>query len=169
MQYKFKVVLLAVCFFAFTGAVHAQLPGALSKNPLSAKNPSPELIGQLTKQLKITPEQAIGGSGAIFGLTKTKLSPTDFLKVSDAVPGMDGLLKAAPKQKQEAADPATDMLGALTSALPGKAGAMASVAGSFKQLGMSPEMAIKFLPIMTQFVKVKGGTEAAGLLSGVFK
>jgi len=36
-------------------------------------------------------------------------------------------------------------------------------------LGMSPETAVKFLPIMTQFVKVKGGAEVAGLLSGAFK
>jgi len=41
--------------------------------------------------------------------------------------------------------------------LPGKAGGLASVAGSFKSLGLSPEMATKFLPIMTKFVNVKGG------------
>jgi hypothetical protein len=162
MAQKVMVVLIALCFLACTGIASAQ---KTNKTTPSANNPSPELVGQLTKQLSITPEQAVGGSGAIFGLAKTKMKPDDFLKVSSAVPGMDGLLKAAPKPK----DSGTDMLSAIGSTLPGKAGAVASLGGSFKQLGLSPEMATKFLPIMTQFVKVKGGANVAGLLSGVFK
>lgn len=164
MKHKVLVMVIVVCCLASAGVARAQLPGAKIKNPL-AKTPNPELIGQLTKQLSVTPEQAVGGTGALFGLAKTKLKPADFLKLSDSVPGMDGLLKAAPKPKEDAADP----LSSMGSMLPGKAGAVASVAGSFKQLGMSPEMATKFLPIMTQFVKVKGGANVAGLLSGVFK
>jgi predicted anti-sigma-YlaC factor YlaD len=53
--------------------------------------------------------------------------------------------------------------------LPGKAGGIASLAGSFKSLGLSPSMAAKFVPIMTKFVNVKGGTEVADLVSGVWK
>lgn len=162
MKHKVLVMVIVVCCLASAGVAHAQLPKI--KNPLE-KTPNPELIGQLTKQLSVTPEQAVGGTGALFGLAKTKLKPADFLKLSNSVPGMDGLLKAAPKPKEDDADP----LSAMSSMLPGKAGAVASVAGSFKQLGMSPEMATKFLPIMTQFVKVKGGANVAGLLSGVFK
>ena len=164
MKYRLLVMGIVVCCLASAGVAHAQLLGAQLKSPLQ-KTPNPELIGQLTKQLSVTPEQAVGGAGALFGVAKTKLKPDDFLKVSNAVPGMDGLLKAAPKPKEEAADP----LSSMGSMLPGKAGAMASVAGSFKQLGMSPKMATKFLPIMTQFVNVKGGANVAGLLSGVFK
>ena len=119
--------LVAVCLVALLGtASGAQFS--------SVKNPSPELVGQLTKKLSITPDQAGGGSGALFGLAKTKMKPEDFLKVSNAVPGMDGLLSAAPKQK-------SDPFGAATSALPGGVGGLASVAGSFKQLGLSPDMA----------------------------
>ena len=165
MKQRVMVLIIAACWFACAGVAEAQLPGLpTAKNPL-AKTPSPELVGQLTKQLSVTPEQAVGGAGALFGLAKTKLGPADFLKLSDAVPGMDGLLKAAPKPKEDAGD----ALSSMGSMLPGKAGAVASVAGSFKQLGMSPQMATKFLPIMTQFVKVKGGANVAGLLSGVFK
>ena len=165
MKHKVMVLFMAVCSLACVVVANAQLPSLPTKNPL-AKTPNPELIGQLTKQLSVTPEQAVGGAGALFGLAKTKLSPTDFLKVSNAVPGMDGLLKAVPKPKEEQEE---DPLSSIGSILPGKAGAMASVAGSFKQLGMSPQMAVKFLPIMTQFVKLKGGANVAGLLSGVFK
>jgi len=157
MSHRVIIMLIAICLFACTGVANAQLPGV--------SNPSPELVGQLTKQLSITPEQAIGGSGALFGFAKTKLKPQDFLKVSNAVPGMDGLLKAAPTPKAGGNDPLT----AISSAIPGKAGAVASVAGSFKQLGLSPQTATKFIPIMTQFVKMKGGANVAGLLTGAFK
>ena len=159
---KRLLFLLTVCFITCGGVARAQLPSP-KQIPLT-NNPSPELVGQLTKQLSIKPEQAIGGAGAMFGFAKTKLSPADFLQVSNAVPGMDDLLKAAPKVAG-GSDPVSSMGGVL----PGKAGGIAAVAGSFKQLGMSPDMATKFLPIMTQFVKVKGGANVAGLLGGVFK
>src|SRR5262245_29195612 len=96
MSHKVMLMLLAICLFAFTQEAKSQSTDSSTQTP-SVKNPSPELVDQLTKQLSITPEQAIGGSGAIFGLAKTKLKPEEFSKVSDAVPGMDGLLKAAPK------------------------------------------------------------------------
>ena len=150
------------CVFATVGVASAQIPG-LNKSPLG-NNPSPELVGQLTKELKIKPEQAIGGAGALFGVAKMKMKPEDFLKVSNVVPGMGDLLKAAP-QIGGGSDPLSQM----GAALPGKAGTVAQVAGAFKQLGMSPQMATKFLPIMTQFVKLKGGANVAGLLGGVFK
>jgi hypothetical protein len=156
------LLLLIVCVCGCAGIANAQIPG-LSTSPIG-NNPSPELVGQLTKQLNIKPEQAIGGAGALFGVAKTKLKPGDFLKVSNAVPGMDGLLKAAPKVSG-----GSDPLSQMASALPGKAGAVAQTGSAFKQLGLSPEMATKFLPIMTQFVKVKGGANVAGLLGGVFK
>ena len=148
---------------AFTASVlQAQ---AQTTQPAKAKTPSPELIGRLTKELSIKPEQAIGGAGALFGLAKTRLNPEDFTKVADVVPDMGGLLKAAPKPKQGAAG----ALGTLGEMLPGKAGGLASVAGSFKSLGLSPEMAIKFVPIMTKFVNVKGGAGVADLLAGALK
>ena len=171
MTNKVRITLLAVLLFVCFGAASAQLPKPLPKAQSPATqvkgltNPSPELVGKLTKELSITPEQAIGGSGALFGLAKGKLKPEDFTKVADVVPGMDGLLKAAPKPKKES----TDMLSSVGSMLPGKAGALASVAGSFKELGLSPEQAIKFVPIMTKFVDLKGGAGVAKILSGALK
>lgn len=167
MSNTMRKAVIAACFFTYFGIAsaqqaQAQIPGLSQiKDP---KNPSPELVGNLTKKLSITPEQAIGGSGALFGLAKTRLKPEDFGKVAEAVPGMDGLLKAAPKQ-----DASTDALGALGSMLPGKAGGLASVATSFKSLGLSPAQAVKFVPIMTKFVDLKGGAKAAELLAGALK
>jgi hypothetical protein len=117
----------------------------------------------LTKQLGVTPEQATGGAGSLFGLAKSRLKPEEFNQVSDAVPGMDGFLKAAPKTS------ATSPLGSVGSALPGKAGGLASVTGAFNSLGLSPDMVTKFVPVLTQFVQSKGGASVASLLAGALK
>src|SRR5579864_1356781 len=132
----------------------------LTARPAHAqKNPSPALVGQLTKQLSITPKQATGGAGALFGYAKSRLSAAEFRKVAAAVPGMSGLLKAAP-----AASPAAGGLSGLAASLPGQAGGLANVAGSFQKLGLSPSMISKFVPVLTQFVQARGGTGTASLL-----
>ena len=126
-------------------------------------SPSPELVGMLMKALKVTQDQATGGSGALFDLAKSRLKPEEFSKVADAVPGMDGFLEAAPKQGGGSA------LGSLGSALSGGQGGLASVAGAFGSLGLSPDMVSKFIPVITQFVQSKGGSSVASLLMGALK
>src|SRR5215212_4755325 len=171
MTNRSRIMFIAISLLVFFGATsvqqaQAQLPFPIPTTPATdSKNPSPELIGQLTKGLNVTPEQAVGGSGALFGLAKSRLKPEDFTKVSDVVPGIDGLLKAAPKPKQGSAG----MLGAMGGMLPGKVGGLASVAGSFKSLGLSPSMATKFVPIMAKFVEGKGGASVGNLLAGALK
>ena len=166
MSSMMRKAAIVACVFTYFGAIRAKQAQAQITDlpPLkNAKNISPELIGNLTKKLSITPEQAAGGSGAIFGLAKTKLKPEDFANVAGAVPGMDGLLNAAPKPKSD------DPMAALADMLPGEVGGIASLAGTFKSLGLSPSMAMKFVPIMTKFVDLKGGAEVGKLLSGVLK
>ena len=100
MSSMMRKAAIVACVFTYVGALRAQQTQAqipdLSRIK-NAKTISPELVGNLTKKPSITPEQAPGGSGAIFGLAKTKLKPEDFAKVAGAVPGMDGLLGAAPQ------------------------------------------------------------------------
>jgi len=149
-------------------ALFILLVGSACNQSLAAdlSNTSPELIGQLTKTLSVTPDQASGGAGALFGLAKSRLSADDFGKVAAVVPGMDGLIKSAPPASKNSA---VSGLSALGGSLPGGLGGLASVAGSFKKLGLSPEMATKFAPVMVEFVKSKGGANVASLLSGALK
>lgn len=126
-----------------------------------AKAASPELVGQLTKALSITPVQASGGAGALFGLAKSRLGAADFGKVAESVPGIDGLMKSAPASSATKNVPGLASLGGL--------GGLGSVAGSFQKLGLSPAMAAKFVPILTKFVESKGGSEVASLLAGALK
>jgi len=130
----------------------------------AAKPPDPGLVGMLTKQLGVTPEQATGGAGAIFSLAKSNLSSADFGKIASAVPGMGGFLNAAPKPQNDAASSAASALGPLTGGAAGAAGGasgLLSVGSAFKSLGLSPEMATKFAPVMQQYLASKGGSLAS--------
>jgi hypothetical protein len=143
-----------------TPAPAAQTPTTPAASSLTVEqSASPELVGALTKELGVTATQAQGGAGALLGLAKSRLAAEQFTKVSAAVPGTDALIKAAPAPKGVAA------MGA------GMGGAMglASLAGSFKQLGLSPEMAGKMVPVLTKFVQGKGATDAAAALAGALK
>ena len=157
-----SVCRLVVVFAILAGSMQAQTATTASKNP------SPELVSQLTKKLSISPAQATGGAGALFGLAKNRLSGADFGKIAAVVPGMNGFLKAASSATSPAAGGLTG-ISSLSSALPGGTSGLASTAQQFQKLGLSPDMISKFVPVLTQFVQSKGGTGVASLLSGVFK
>jgi hypothetical protein len=145
------LVFLLVCAFQ----------GLADGSSSDAAKASPELVGQLTNALSITPAQASGGAGALFGLAKSRLSPADFGKVSATVPGMDALIKSAPTSSSLSGLSGVSGVGNL--------GGLASVAGSFKKLGLSPEMTAKFVPVLTKFVESKGGSGVASILAGALK
>lgn len=129
----------------------------------SATNSGSGLVSQLSKGLSVSPTQARGGAGALFALAKTRLTADEFGKVSSAVPGMSSLLKAAPAAGEHSE------MSSLEGALPGGMGRLAEVAEAFHKLGMSPEMAGKFVPVMTKYVKSRGGLSTASLLEKALK
>lgn len=116
-----------------------------------------DLVSQLVGALGVTPEQATGGAGALFDMAKSKLSADDFAKIASAVPDMDSLPSAAPEA------------GGLAKGLGGMGGGLASLAGSFKSLGLSPDMAGKFAKEALSYVQSSGGDAALKLLEGALK
>ena len=132
---------------------------ALSAAPAQATQPipaaDPELVDAIAKEIGSTPQQAAGAAGSLFGVAKSRLKPEEFSQVSNAVPGMDGLLKAAPA------------VGAVPSV--GAAGGLASAAAAFSKLGLKPEMVSKVVPILTAFVTKSGGADVGRLLASVLK
>jgi hypothetical protein len=118
------------------------------------------LIESLTSQLGVSQEQATGGAGAIFQVAQDRMAPAQFSQLSDAVPGIDGLVGAAPPLGG-----ASGMLGGATSALGmGELGGLAELAGPFTKLGLSPDMASQFVPIVLDYVQSEGGQQAMSLL-----
>jgi hypothetical protein len=139
------------------GAALASAQSTPSTMAATAAKASPELVGDLSKELGSTPEQAAGAAGSLFGLAKSKLKPAEFSQVASAVPGMASLLKAAPKMGGGA-------MGAL-----GAASGMAGMASSFQKLGLKPEMVAKAVPVLTSFVTKSGGASVGNLLASVLK
>jgi hypothetical protein len=130
-----------------------------------SKAPDPGLVNSLTKQLGVTPEQATGGAGAIFSLAKNNLSAQEFGKIASVVPGMSGFLNAAPAPQADAASSAASALGPLTGggASGGAASGLLSLGSSFKSLGLSPQMATQFAPVIQKYLSSKGGSGIASI------
>jgi hypothetical protein len=149
-------------------ALMVALPLALHAQPASpdvSKTANPELVGSLAKELGATPQQAEGAAGALFGAARQNMPAADWSKVSAAVPGMDGLLKAAPAMGAAGGGAAAAAAGALG----GGGGSLASAASAFSKLGLKPEMVARAVPILTQYVSKSGGSAVGALLSGALK
>ena len=135
-----------------------------------------ELIQQLVSGLGINENQAEGGAGLLFQLAKNQLGQGDFAQVASAVPGIEGLMQAAPGLGGESSGGGGGLVGKVMSMFGGnKGGAMGNLAGlaglvgGFSQLGLDAGMVSKFVPIVTSFVQEQGGEQVASLLQGVLK
>jgi hypothetical protein len=160
MNPRTQLALAVVCLFAVVfGAA-----------PAPAQSAASGLVGQLSNGLNISQSQAKGGAGSLFSLAKTRLSPSEFSQVANAVPNMPSLLKAAPTTSGGSSE-LSSLEGALGSSgsSMGSLGTLASTAEAFHKLGLSPEMATKFVPIMTKYVESKGGASTAALLEKAWK
>jgi hypothetical protein len=152
--------LALVCVLAASRSLSAQAPAAEDAALKATANP--ELVGAVAKELGSTPKQAEGATGALFALAKTRLKPEEFTKVSGSVPGMSGLLKAAPAL--EGGSALSKVAGTT-----GSSSGLAAVAGSFSKLGLSPDVAMKAVPVLTNYVTKSGGADVGKLLAGALK
>jgi hypothetical protein len=134
-----------------------------------AQAANPELVGALAKELGSTPQQAEGAAGALFSHARSKLDPGDWSKVASAVPGMDGLLKAAPVMAPGAAGGGLGAIAGAAGAGAAGLGGLANVAGSFSKLGLKPDMVAKAVPIVVGYVTKSGGSAVGQLLGSVLK
>ena len=122
-----------------------------------------DLAGLLVNKLGVTQAQAEGGAGSIFNVAKGALSADDFSKVTNALPEASKLMQAAPT---------SGVAQAASAAVGNKAGSLgnlASLAGSFSQLGMKGNMVSQFIPIVLDYATSKGGSGVGGLLQSVLK
>jgi hypothetical protein len=138
------------------------LAGLATSNQASATDPlstdalkssvlgagSNALMGSLTSKLGVTQSQAEGGVGSILKLAQEKLVKGDFDKIAAAIPGSQKYLDTAKS------------LGAYSGAI----GNLAGLNSSLAKLGIPPETAAKFLPLVTDFVGKVGGEKVGALL-----
>ena len=119
------------------------LPSGITSNPL---------VSALTSGLGVSPQQAVGGTGAMMGLAQNKLSPDQFGSITSAVPGLGEVTKAA-----------GPLLGGTS------LNSLGDVQGAFSKLGMSPETVGKFAPIIGEAINKGAGPQVAGLFTNLFK
>ena len=133
--------------------------------PFSSSAQGSSLVNLLMQKLGVTEAQAQGGAGALFSLAKQSLSPQEFGQVAESVPEMDTLLKAAP----ETSGSLSDMVGQGSSLLGGETteqlGGAAGLASAFSELGLSPDMVNKYIPVVLDYVQSKGGETLKNLLA----
>ncbi|MBC3451086.1 DUF2780 domain-containing protein [Pseudomonas mosselii] len=117
------------------------------------------LLNTLGSELKITPEQAIGGAGAMLGLARNNLSGDDYGQLTKAVPGLDllsgtnalgglsGLGQLLGNDKNSSA---------LSQALGGEVQNRSDLDTAFKALGMDTGMIGQFAPLILQYLGQQG-------------
>jgi hypothetical protein len=142
--------------FSLGDAANA-IAGMKGENAATDAAPTPEtadLLGALS-QLNITPQQAVGGTGAMLGLAKNQLSSTDYSELAKSVPGIDILSGGGE-------------LGALAGLLgsSGKAAGLDNALGNvkdtndlnnaFSALGMDSGMIGQFAPVILQYLGQQG-------------
>jgi hypothetical protein len=125
-----------------------------------------ELVQQLVAGTGVSASQAEGGAGLLFGLVKEQLSAGDFAQVAEAVPGVEGLIDAAP----ESGGGLGGMLGGVASALGGQElGNLASLAAGFSKLDLDAGMIGKFVPILLDYLQSQGGGDLVSRVKGVLQ
>lgn len=125
------------------------------------------LVDILVHRLGVSPQQALGGSGAIFQAAQGNMDPQAFASLSRSIPGMSSMLSAAP-----AMSGSSGLGGGLSSVMGSSGntlGGAAALAGSFQQLNLSPDMVGKFIPVVTNYVKQTSGQASADLLQSALK
>ncbi len=139
-----------------------------ANNSVSALQPTVpvqtgSLIELLVKKTGATGNQAQAGAGALFQIAKAKMQGDLFAKLEQSVPGMQGMLGAAPVLSQQ--NGLVGRLSSMAGASGGTAGTLISAASSFQQLGMSPAMVQQFVPLVISYVKNQGNDALVNSLS----
>ncbi len=127
---------------------------------------SGSLAELLMQRTGATEAQAQGGAGTLFQIAKTKMSADSFTQLEQSVPGMQGMLGAAPALSQSGG--LAGQLSSIAGASGGTAGNLISVVSAFQQQGMSPAMVQQFIPVVIDYVKAHGNDALVNTLSSAF-
>ena len=128
---------VALCAFDLGSAMDSA--SALTGQSTSKTAESSSLVDTLTQTLGISSAQATGGTAALLNEAKGNMDASSFSSLLSSVPGLSAFTGG------------TSLSGA-------------SLAQQFSALGMDGGMIEKFIPIVLDYVKSEGGTQAMSLL-----
>ena len=121
-----------------------------------------ELVELLVKNMGITTQQAEGGAGSIFNAAKQNMDVEDFLKVITAMPEVEPLMAAVPKNEKGLGS--LEGISSMLSENIGAVGKMAGLYDSLSNLGLSTDMAGQLISIILDYAKSNGGEVVFNLL-----
>lgn len=129
---------------------------------LNGASSEAELVDLVVSQLGVDSRQAKGGIGAIFALAQQRMDPSDFMRLSSSVPGMEQYLSAVPQSTSSISwfSSTESLLSEQGNGL----GKLAVLATSFQALGMNADMIREFVPLLMQYIQGQSGPEALSLL-----
>jgi Protein of unknown function VcgC/VcgE (DUF2780) len=142
-----------------TEAVKAESTGLASMAGMATG-----LIPTLTQGLGISNDQAEGGMGALLQVAQSNLSGDEFGSLSQGIPGIEGLLSAAPSLLKSAGGAST--AGGLSSVLSsvsasGALGDLGKLTQQFEALGLSPDMIIQLAKMAIEYFSGDSGADAS--------
>lgn len=148
-----KSIFLCVVFFAILMNSGAQNMGALAS--------CIGLIDQLKWAVDIDEEQAAVGAGALFKMAKGNMDDTDFKKIAEIVPDMNGLLNAVHdiggQNKSLRLTTSKSVID------------MSQVVLVFEELGIDKDKVSLFTPVLVCWVKRKGDNHLGEVLKEALK
>ena len=119
-----------------------------------------ELIDMLTSKLGISGAQAEGGAAVLFKAARDKLGAAEFDQLLGGIPGLADLLRKAPASGGGLGG----LLGGLAGAIGGNAALIGSIVNGFGKLGLKPEDAKKFVPVILGFLRTQVGPDVVSNL-----
>lgn len=122
-------------------------------NGCSSLNVGEGLLKTLTSQLGVTDTQALGGAGALLQLAQDKLGVDQFSAISAIIPGAESYLNIA------------KTVGKIS----GPMNSLDDVKPIFENLGMSGDMVGDFVPALSDYASMVGGSGVSDLLGSVLK
>lgn len=121
------------------------------------------LVQTVVKETGVTEQQAQGGTGLLLNYAKDNLQAEEFQEVTTAMPEVSGLAATGAELQKKSGGAMSAIGGSGLSSAMG----LASLAGPFKSLGMSPDMVGKMAPVVLNYAKTNGGAEVGSLLGKV--
>ncbi|WP_371378994.1 DUF2780 domain-containing protein [Thalassotalea aquiviva] len=122
------------------------------------------MVDSLVNNLDISKSQASGGLGSLFQFAKGNLSTSDFASLTDAIPGLDGLLGAAPDVSSSLSSGGLGGLLGKASEYSDSMKGLANLKSQFDALGLDPAMIQSFASQALSYLNTDQGSQAKSLL-----
>jgi len=123
------------------------------------------LIERLMEELGVTRQQAEGGAGLLLGFAQKKLSSDQFVEAADSIPAISDIIGKAPRGEIAMGRP----LWAMLSRLFGGLGGLYVLAGAFDGLGLDKLQLRKFVEVLLEHFRKKGGAKVGESLGAAFR